>query len=124
LRIPDTSKQIAKRMRELHDGVELLDREIEEGPFIWQNWDKWVSRCEEVITYLDKEISSGVDGAGEAWRHRGLICGVEWKVFKTAIDNYRKWLDEFYREKGGVNQNLVFAHNDVCISVQVFPGMN
>jgi len=113
LRVPDTSKQIAKRMRELHDGIELLEREREDGPFVWQNWDKWVSRCEEVITYLDKEILSGAKGKREPWRTRGLICGVEWKIFKTAIDNYRKWLVELYRDKGGVNRNLVFAHNDV-----------
>lgn len=112
LRVPDTSKQIAKRMRELHDGIDLLEREREDGPFVWQNWDKWVSRCEEVITYLDKEILSGAKGKREPWRTRGLICGVEWKLFKTAIDNYRKWLGEIYRDKGGVNRNLVFAHND------------
>jgi len=117
LRVPDTSKQIAKRMRELHDGIELLDREREEGPFVWQNWDKWVGRCEEVITYLDKEILSGGKGKREPWRTRGLICGVEWKLFKTAIDNYRKWLGDLYRDKGGVNRNLVFAHNDVRTSI-------
>ncbi|OBT52549.1 hypothetical protein VE04_07752, partial [Pseudogymnoascus sp. 24MN13] len=42
LRDPETSKQIAKRMRELHDGIELLETERDEGPFVWRNWDKWV----------------------------------------------------------------------------------
>jgi choline kinase len=112
LRVKDTSKQIAKRMRELHEGIDLLDREIEEGPFVWRNWDKWVDRCEEVITYLDGEILSKRNGK-EAWRERGLICGVEWKVFKGAVDKYRKWLDEYYKKKGGVESRLVFAHNDV-----------
>jgi choline kinase len=113
LRVEDTSKQIAKRMRELHDGMELLEREREEGPFVWMNWDKWVDRCQEVITYLDKEILSGKKGRRELWRRRGLVCGVEWPQFKATIDKYRKWLDEYYG-KGGVNRNLVFAHNDVC----------
>jgi choline kinase len=116
LRDEGTSKQIAKRMRELHEGIDLLDREREEGPFVWRNWDKWVDRCEEVIKYLDKEILSGrakKNRGGEAWRERGLVCGVEWKVFKNAVDKYRKWLYEYYRTRGGVERNLVFAHNDV-----------
>ena len=119
LRVEDTSKQIAKRMRELHDGMELLEREREEGPFVWMNWDKWVDRCQEVITYLDKEILSGKKGRGELWRRRGLVCGVEWPQFKATIDKYRKWLDEYYG-KGGVNRNLVFAHNDVCLLRSLF----
>lgn len=114
LRVEDTSKQIAKRMRELHDGIDLLETEREEGPFVWKNWDKWVDRCEEVITYLDKEILSERKGKGEGWRKRGLICGVEWPLFRSAIEKYRKWLiDEYYGDKG-VNNWLVFAHNDVC----------
>lgn len=115
LRVEATSKQIAKRMRELHDGVDLLDKEREEGPFVWKNWDKWVDRCEEVITYLDKEILSGRKGKGESWRKRGLVCGVEWPQFKAAIDKYRKWLYQYYGTDG-VNRRLVFAHNDVGIS--------
>ncbi|TVY62316.1 Choline kinase, partial [Lachnellula suecica] len=112
LRVEDTMKLIAKRMRELHDGVELLDREREEGPFVWRNWDKWVDRCEEVITYLDGEILSKRKGKGESWRERGLVCGVEWKFFKETVDRYRKWLNDYYKKGGGVESRLVFAHND------------
>lgn len=112
LRVEGTSKQIAKRMRELHEGVDLLDREIENGPFVWLNWDKWVNRCEEVICYLDEQIMSGRKGR-EPWRERGLICGVPWAVFKHAVDKYRKWLHQYYAARGGVNSRLVFAHNDV-----------
>jgi choline kinase len=116
LRVEDTSKQIAKRMRELHDGVELLEREREEGPFVWRNWDKWVDRCEEVISYLDKEILSGKKGSrGESWRGRGFVCGVEWPKFRAVIDKYRKWLEEYYGE-AGIHRHLVFAHNDVSMS--------
>ena len=112
LRVERTSKQIAKRMRELHDGIDLLDKEVTDGPFVWRNWDKWVARCEEVINYLDKEIESGKQGKLESWRDRGLVCGVEWPLFKAAIDKYRLWLDKYYGP-GGVNRRLVFAHNDV-----------
>ncbi|KAK0100529.1 hypothetical protein ONS95_006989 [Cadophora gregata] len=111
LRVESTSKQIAKRMRELHDGIDLLENEREEGPFVWLNWDKWVNNCEKVISYLDKEILSGKESKDELWRSRGLVCGVEWPQFKAAIDKYRKWLDSYYG-KGGVNRRLVFAHND------------
>lgn len=118
LRVADTSKQIAKRMRELHEGIDLLEREREEGPFVWLNWDKWVDRCEEVISYLDKEILSGNKGKGESWRERGLVCGVEWPLFKATIDKYRKWLDDVYG-KGGVRRKLVFAHNDVWLPLPI-----
>jgi choline kinase len=118
LRVEGTSKQIAKRMRELHDGVDLLEREREEGPFVWRNWDKWVDRCEEVITYLDKEILTGKKGSkGELWRARGLVCGVEWPKFRATIDKYRAWLSEYYGERG-VQRHLVFAHNDVSIVIE------
>jgi choline kinase len=91
LRDPSTSVAIAKRMRELHDGIDLLPRERAEGPIVWRNWDKWLARCEQVVTFLDR---------------RGThICGVEWPVFKAMVDKYRKWLTSI--------GELVFAHNDV-----------
>ncbi|RAL63542.1 hypothetical protein DID88_003586 [Monilinia fructigena] len=115
LRIPDTSKKIAKRMRELHDGVELLEEEREEGPFVWRNWDKWVDRCEKIITYLDKQILEGDSSKsirGESWRDRGLVCGVEWPVFRAAVEKYREWLEKSYGGSQGLSRRLVFAHND------------
>ncbi|KAF7855311.1 uncharacterized protein EAF02_011570 [Botrytis sinoallii] len=115
LRIPETSKKIAKRMRELHDGVELLQEERDDGPFVFKNWDKWVDRCEKIITYLDKQILEGGSSKsirGESWRDRGLVCGVEWPVFRTAVEKYRQWLEESYGGKEGLSRRLVFAHND------------
>jgi choline kinase len=58
LRNSDTSRQIAKRMRELHDGIELTDKERNDGPFVWLNWDKWVARVESVVSWLDREVQS------------------------------------------------------------------
>ncbi|KAL3426561.1 Choline kinase [Phlyctema vagabunda] len=112
LRVESTSKQIAKRMRELHEGIDLLDKEREEGPFVWLNWDKWVDRVEEVVGYLDKQILSGAKGDGERWRDRGLVCGAEWPMFKAVIAKYRKWLDEYYGGPQALRNRLVFAHND------------
>ncbi|RAH87168.1 choline kinase [Aspergillus japonicus CBS 114.51] len=115
LRDPLTMKQIAKRMRELHDGVELLPEEREGGPMVFKNWDKWVDRCEQVINWLDKEIQSAHSASksiSEPWRRRGFVCGVPWPVFRKAVDNYRKWLISSCGGSNALKQQLVFAHND------------
>lgn len=113
LRKPDTSQQIAKRMRELHDGVELLEREREEGPFVWKNWDKWVDRCEKIMGFLDNEVKNRTSSSRLLGirRHEGFYCGVEWPQFKSAVEKYRKWLDDYYGQDR-IKQSLVFAHND------------
>ena len=118
LRVPETSKQIAKRMRELHDGIELLEEERDAGPFVWRNWDKWVNRCEQVITWLDKQIlqqqkESSDSKPPKRWMQRGFVCGVEWPVFRRTVEKYRKQLEKTHGGKSGVRQQLVFAHNDV-----------
>ncbi len=122
LRIPETSKHIAKRMRELHDGIELLEEERDDGPFIWLNWDKWKDRCEEVISYLDHQILAGqqrtIASRSEEWKKHGLICGVEWSVFRSAVRKYRDWVYEQYGGVAGLRQKLVFAHNDVSVIFQ------
>jgi choline kinase len=119
LRLPETAKQIAKRMRELHDGIELLEEEREGGPMILKNWDKWVDRCEQVTTWLDKELESPqneVKAATEPWRRRGFVCGVPWAMFRKAVDNYRLWLIASCGGMDDIKRQLVFAHNDVCVS--------
>ena len=116
LRIPETSKQIAKRMRELHDGIDLLQSERDGGPTVWKNWDKWVSRCEQVMLWVDKQVllnQSKSPNSSELWRSRGLVCGVEWRTFRKAVDDYRQWLDKQYGGSAALREELVFAHNDV-----------
>ncbi|KAL9581943.1 MAG: hypothetical protein Q9212_003596, partial [Teloschistes hypoglaucus] len=116
IRMPETSKQIAKRMRELHEGIELLEEERKAGPFMWQNWDKWKGRCQEVISWIDEKMMARQEGhAGtgvDAWEKHGLVCGVEWQVFRSAVEKYRKWLEDQSGGPQGVKENLVFAHND------------
>ncbi|TPX13942.1 uncharacterized protein E0L32_005642 [Thyridium curvatum] len=120
LRIPDTSKQIAKRMRELHDGIELLDEEIAAGPAVLQNWDHWQDVVEKKISFLDDQIRSDEEAAGpdtnglpaDAWRARGPVCGVEWPKFKAMVSQYRHFLNEFYGGERKLCEKLVFAHND------------
>ena len=104
-------------MRELHDGIELLEEERDEGAFVWRNWDKWKDRCEEVISYLDEQILKGRQGPSHShsdeWKKRGLVCGVEFAVFRQVVRKYRDWLYEQYGGPAGIRQKLVFAHNDV-----------
>jgi len=110
LRVPDTSKQIAKRMRELHDGIELLQSELDEGPRVFVNWRQWVARCEKVITFLDKQVLQQT--RSNKYAKRGLICGVQWPVFRKTVERYQKHLLDVYGGKAGMRKHLVFAHND------------
>jgi choline kinase len=120
LRDPDTSRSIAKRMRELHDGIDLLPHEREGGPATWKSWDQWLDNVERIATYLDKEYEKHdenqrgqQDSVAHAWKSRGYVCGTTWPEFRNMMTKYRVHLNSFY--KGGqreVNDSLVFAHSD------------
>lgn len=116
MREPDISKHIAKRMRELHDGVELLEEEKDQGPSVWKNWDKWLPQVEKTVLFLDKHVQSGTHGAtkspSDMWKTRGYVCGVEWAVFKDLVQKYRKLLDDHYGHPQKLREKLVFSHND------------
>ncbi|KAK0633139.1 kinase-like domain-containing protein [Immersiella caudata] len=116
LREPETSKQIAKRMRELHDGVDLLKEEKDQGPAVWCNWDKWLNQAEKTVLYLDEQIRAATEdfirGPRDAWKARGFVCGVEWQLFKSTVEKYRKLLLDHYGDSGKIRERLVFAHND------------
>ena len=98
-------------MRELHEGIEVLEEEREAGPFMWQNWDKWVSRCEEITMWIDKQVLAG--NPPDSRDKSGLVCGVEWPAFRKAVERYRQWLEEQCGGPEGIRDKLVFAHNDV-----------
>ncbi|KAI2639324.1 kinase-like protein [Xylaria nigripes] len=116
LRDPDTSKQIAKRMRELHDGMELLEEEKAGGPAVLKNWDHWLARVSQAISFMDAKILAGdlgpVRNAADAWKTRGLICGTDWPTFKAMLDRYRQYLFDRYDGPKVVKEHLVFCHND------------
>jgi choline kinase len=127
LRVPDTSRQIAKRMRELHEGIDLLSKERDDGPFVWRNWDKWVDRCEQIVTWLDRQVLENkcgeVSSTGDSWKKRGLVLGVEWPVFRRTIEKYRGWLESQYGGLDILKERLVFAHNDVSLLIHSNPSI-
>lgn len=117
LRHADTSRQISKRMRELHDGIELLEPEREAGPFVWQNWDKRVERAEHVMKFVDQQTCTGRRaskiGLGKTSKPSGYVCGTSWGVFRKTVERYRKHLEKEYGGREKLNAQMVFAHNDV-----------
>jgi len=104
-------------MRELHEGIELEKKEREDGPFVWLNWEKWVDRCEQIVRWLDEQVvntkTGGDTSTNEKWKRLGLVCGVEWPIFRQMVEKYRLWLEEQYGGAQRMNERLVFAHNDV-----------
>lgn len=120
LRDPEVSKQIAKRMRELHDGIELLQHERDGGPGVWKNWDQWLENTGRIIAFLDKQIDDAPNDARRnsvlhAWKSNGYVCGVPWPQFKDVVNKYRAYLNNYYRDQRALNDSLVFAHNDVSL---------
>lgn len=118
LRDPEVSKQIAKRMRELHDGIELLPHERDGGPAVWKNWESWLENTERIVTFLDKQVDTSRNDERRnsilhAWKANGYVCGVPWPQFKDMVIKYREHLNTFYRDQKALNEALVFAHNDV-----------
>ncbi|KAK2593934.1 hypothetical protein QQS21_008341 [Conoideocrella luteorostrata] len=117
LREPDTSKSIAKRMRELHDGIDLLPLEREGGPNVWKNWDQWLANVSKITTFLDQQLEGNPDAPRDdsvvhAWKANGYVCGVPWTQFRDMVMKYRTHLENCYKTKQTIKERLVFAHND------------
>ncbi|KAI1259884.1 kinase-like protein [Xylariaceae sp. FL1019] len=118
LRDPDTSKQIAKRMRELHDGIELLEEERDGGANVLKNWDSWLDKVSEAASFLDDKIVAGKRQLGhtrtalDTWMDHGFVCGTDWKTFSAMVMKYRKYIFERYGGSKVVRDHLVFAHSD------------
>ncbi|KAL1856268.1 hypothetical protein Daus18300_010841 [Diaporthe australafricana] len=115
MRHPATSRQIAKRMRELHSGIDLLKEERDEGPNLFKNWDNWVDNVERRTLFLDQLVAAhdpGMSAGGaDSWKQAGFVCGVEWPKFQAMVMKYRDFVIKSYGPEG-LRENLVFAHND------------
>lgn len=114
IRDTTTSKQIAKRFKELHEGIELLESERQAGPFVFANWDKWIDRVDQVMAFLDQQVQDELDGkpAKKRYTRRGLVVGTEWKQFRDTYYKYRKVLVKESGGDSGIRKRLIFAHND------------
>ncbi|KIW04781.1 hypothetical protein, variant [Verruconis gallopava] len=109
LRDPSISVQIAKRMRELHEGIDLLPLEREGGPFVWQCIEKWQEKCGQIVKWLDAQAKThGVQGLSRP----PFVCGTEWSVFIKTVKHYHEWLYGLYGGVDKIKEQLVFAHND------------
>lgn len=108
---PAISVQIAKRMRELHEGIDLIPLEREEGSFVWCSLGRWKKYCERIAMWLDSQAK---EHEGEVGNRPLFVCGTEWPKFAEVIDKYRDWLYEQYGGADKLRDHLIFAHNDVC----------
>lgn len=100
IRNSETSIQIAKRMRDLHDHVPLSDTTRLEGPEIWLSIEKWLIPALDRLGEMEEaRTASAID-----------IFGAPAFVLKQAIHKYREWLDSQYNLENSTK--LVFCHND------------
>ncbi|KAG7121210.1 Serine/threonine-protein kinase SRPK like [Verticillium longisporum] len=85
---------IAKRMRELHDGIELLDAERKAGPSVWGNWDKWLDNVEKRVMAVDDETRARQAGEPvkptSTYQGQGFVCGVEWSQFRATVEKHER----------------------------------
>lgn len=102
IRDPGTSRHIAKRLKELHEGIELEEGERQRGPVTWRDWDKWLPRAREIMNIVDNGNQSP-------------LAGCSWEEFENAVARYREWIYARYGGAEGVNKELIFAHNDVSL---------
>ncbi|KAI9172332.1 putative choline kinase [Paramyrothecium foliicola] len=116
LRDPETSRQIAKRMRELHDGIDVLQHERDNGPSVWRNWDQWQDNVTRIATFLDRQLERSCDlkqnSRTTGWMANGYVCGVPWEQFQQTVMKCRAHIISLYKHQSVINNQLVFAHND------------
>ncbi|KAK9240890.1 kinase-like domain-containing protein [Lipomyces kononenkoae] len=116
IRFPDVSNVIAKRMRELHDGIDLTFDERSQGPGVWRTFDKWSIDAKVVLDKLDAKMTQvrGVEdaaGLGPPWSTKRVLR-TDWKTFMEAVKSYKAWLGKEAGGTAAINKRLVFAHND------------
>lgn len=92
------SRMIARRMKELHQGVNLTQLECSQGPKCWILIERW-------IALIDKFVEGTSD------QDQFQVFFLNWTQFKALIKSYKTWLFNQY-----INSNLTdllrFCHND------------
>lgn len=110
IRDKEMSRQIAKRMRELHEGIDLLPEEREGGPIVWKNIESWTKRCSMLVQWLDSQVFNASCFSSQPQK---FVCGTPWSLFQSTLTKYKSWLYAQYGGLQAVKDRLVFAHNDV-----------
>lgn len=131
MRDPNLSCSIARRMRELHDGVKLSHLEKHSVPAVWMMLDKWLPRAREIIAHRRRKgtgrlsdmnlpsLASRSKGANQDCWSSNLILSQKWGMFELALGKYRLWMEEQYPPKV-LKHSLAFCHNDVPLKLPNF----
>lgn len=90
------SQRIARRMKELHNGIPLLKSEFENGPVSWRKIEKWLGIIEEHPNWIDDKK-----------RIQDIFNCQDWFSLKKNVYKYKEWLF-----KNSPKNSLVFCHND------------
>lgn len=98
LRTPETSIQIAKRMRDLHSNLPLSEEQISEGCCIWSNFWNWESAARNQLEALERKTP----GTFQRVMHTSSF-----DEFLSTVRAYQSYLEKKYS-----GENLVFCHND------------
>lgn len=92
-----TSQRIARRMKELHSGVPLLQIELNDQSTCWKKIFKWINIIESNPSWIkDDSLIQEV-----------LNCQ-NWSTFKQTVNKYYDWL----KANDTCKKPLVFSHND------------
>lgn len=99
IRDSNISKMIARRMKELHQGVSLDLEDRIEGPQAWVNIDKWISILSKRVPELSEEEVVH-------------IFGTTFDKFVELVETYKKSLYLHYNNGLNFFNEIVFCHND------------
>lgn len=97
IRIPEVSVQIAKRMRELHDLIQLDPvSERSKGPSVFINMDKWNvparEKLEQIIACKQQEDPS----LSAEKLVKDVLCVESYDEFERVFNKYKTWLVSQY----------------------------
>jgi choline kinase len=124
MRDPNLSCSIARRMRELHDGVKLSYSERRSPPSVWQSLDKWLPRARDIVAQRQKKptgrlshnnlesLSKEHPSKNGCGKSTDLILGQKWAMFELALGRYRIYMEEQYPPQK-LKHSLAYCHNDV-----------
>ena len=102
---------IARRMRELHDGVPLLPLERLKGPVVWLNLNSWIPVMKEIIQKRRAQGSRYFGKEGEELKQGNVILGAQFHIFEALLLKYRNYMNRKYRPEQ-IREQLVYCHND------------